>query len=501
MRSNQNSLHSTLNANSVSVLTESAEVDMRERLEQLRDVPRAERTTLSELEKEVDQGLNELKTWAGNEENTPTASITSTFVETNVADSDEDISFAIIPSHVDGRVESGSPIESVQTEIVNIEKRNSSAASTMSFECIDSLQVSDEDDDSEVEIQNESVIEVTAHKRDDEAQSIQSDRSEEAIQDAAKRQAAAMKELVEQIKQEQMNTSSSMSSSCRILNRELSTNSSTVDPETQRERDEETQREIEQLAKDIENEQIIKLVANSGETPKNSRDYSENGIQLVENEMPGPSTIGMEDDSPFRAYNSFSEIPTYVPPLPTPLPSNMGNQTYGLQVDLDRDNRALDSALDPARPDTNSRELSPAPSAPADEVSRSVNFQPMNGIQMLRAEFGAEYDVLSAAALRKLEYDATRAAEFIRANDLCTQFLVAKLRLNDLDIDVNENSLAQLCVTYGNIGQVISDYIDAEFNQDRVVVHVDGVADQNAADPWSSMVNFVQRTARNVMGN
>ena len=58
-----------------------------------------------------------------------------------------------------------------------------------------------------------------------------------------------MKELVEQIKQEQMNTSSSMSSSCRILNRELSTNSSTVDPETQRERDEETQREIEQLAK------------------------------------------------------------------------------------------------------------------------------------------------------------------------------------------------------------------------------------------------------------
>ena len=97
----------------------------------------------------------------------------------------------------------------------------------------------------------------------------------------------------------------------------------------------------------------------------------------------------------------------------------------------------------PARSAPEIPESSPAASV---EV-RSVNFQPMNGIQMLRAEFGAEYDVLSAAALRKLEYDATRAAEFIRANDLCTQFLVAKLRLNDLDIDVNENSLAQLCVT------------------------------------------------------
>ena len=83
---------------------------------------------------------------------------------------------------------------------------------------------------------------------------------------------------------------------------------------------------------DIENEQIIKLVANSGETPHNSRDYTENGIHLVEGELPGPSTIGMEDASSFKAYNSFSEIPTYVPPLPTPLPSNMENPTFGLQV-------------------------------------------------------------------------------------------------------------------------------------------------------------------------
>ena len=57
-----------------------------------------------------------------------------------------------------------------------------------------------------------------------------------------------MKDLVEQIKLEHMKTSS-MSSSCRILNRELSTNSSTADPEIQRERDEETKREIAQLAK------------------------------------------------------------------------------------------------------------------------------------------------------------------------------------------------------------------------------------------------------------
>ena len=144
------------------------------------------------MEQEVDEGLDELKTWAGNEENTPTASISSNFVEANVAESDEDISFAIIPSHVDARVESGSPIESAQSEVVNIEKRNSSAASTMSFECIDSLQVSEEEEDSDVDIQNESVIEVTAHKRDDEPKSTQSENSEEAIQEAAKRQAEGL---------------------------------------------------------------------------------------------------------------------------------------------------------------------------------------------------------------------------------------------------------------------------------------------------------------------
>ena len=71
----------------------------------------------------------------------------------------------------------------------------------------------------------------------------------------------------------------------------------------------------------------------------------------------------------------------------------------------------------------------------------------MNGIQMLRSEFGAEYDHLSSAALRKLDYDSARAALFMREKDLPTQFLVAKLRLQDLEIDVNDNALAQLCVT------------------------------------------------------
>ena len=55
--------------------------------------------SITELEQEVDKGLNELKTWAGNDENTPN------FVEAKVVNSDEQSSFDIIPSHVEGRVE------------------------------------------------------------------------------------------------------------------------------------------------------------------------------------------------------------------------------------------------------------------------------------------------------------------------------------------------------------------------------------------------------------
>ena len=101
-------------------------------------------------------------------------------------------------------------------------------------------------------------------------------------------------------------------------------------------------------------------------------------------------------------------------------------------MDLERDNRALENALNPA--------------APSGE-QRVIDFQPMNGIQMLRLEFGEEFDALSAASLRKFEYDASRAAEFMRQKNLPTQFTIAKIRLGDLEIQVENQALAQLCVT------------------------------------------------------
>ena len=139
---------------------------------------------------------------------------------------------------------------------------------------------------------------------------------------------------------------------------------------------------------------------------------------------------------------------------------------FGLQVDLDRDTRAMQIALE-----TKPAESGPAPVEAPVQADRSIDFRPTNGIQTLREEFGAEYDVLSgfgldtvslkykifgisifefncsAAALRKMDYDASRAAKLIREKDLRTSYLVAKLRLEDLDCEVSEVTLAQLCVT------------------------------------------------------
>ena len=56
-----------------------------------------------------------------------------------------------------------------------------------------------------------------------------------------------------------------------------------------------------------------------------------------------------------------------------------------------------------------------------------------------------------------MDYDSSRAAQFMRSKDLPTQFLVAKLRLQDLDINVNDSALAQLCVTVSTTGGAYKD--------------------------------------------
>lgn len=232
-----------------------------------------------------------------------------------------------------------------------------------------------------------------------------------------------------------------------------------------------------------------------------------------------PSTVGMEsaeNTSSFPPYRSFEEIPVYVPPQPTPISSSINfpmpsqvdnpssiirligqesceepevNSGFGLQVDLDRDTRAMQIALE-----TKPAESGPAPVEAPVQADRSIDFRPTNGIQTLREEFGAEYDVLSAAALRKMDYDASRAAKLIREKDLRTSYLVAKLRLEDLDCEVSEVTLAQLCVTYDNIHQVVSDYIEFEFNQDATVVNIEGADSNRPQTGFGNFVNF----ARNV---
>ena len=67
---------------------------------------------------------------------------------------------------------------------------------------------------------------------------------------------------------------------------------------------------------------------------------------------------------------------------------------FGLQVDLDRDTRAMQTALE-----IQPVETGPAPVEAPVQADRSIDFRPTNGIQTLREEFGAEWDVLSGFGL------------------------------------------------------------------------------------------------------
>ena len=94
----------------------------------------------SELEKEVETGLNELKSWANSDENsepqneTPTGSISASFIEAEPVpvNADEDLSFSLIDSSkpIENQDEPRNSIirkrsiASVRSEVENIEKRS-----------------------------------------------------------------------------------------------------------------------------------------------------------------------------------------------------------------------------------------------------------------------------------------------------------------------------------------------------------------------------------------
>ena len=90
-----------------------------------------------------------------------------------------------------------------------------------------------------------------------------------------------------------------------------------------------------------------------------------------------------------------------------------------LQIDLNQDQAILENLnLD----------------EPIQTEHRSIDFTPVNGLQQLKREFGDEYEQLYGVCLRKFEYDAGRAAEYIRKNQLTSKLLAAKMQLNDYDI-------------------------------------------------------------------
>ena len=58
--------------------------------------------------------------------------------------------------------------------------------------------------------------------------------------------------------------------------------------------------------------------------------------------------------------------------------------------------------------------------------------------KQLKREFGDDYEQLYGVCLRKFDYDAGRAAEYIRKNQLTSKLLAAKMQLSDYDITPEE---------------------------------------------------------------
>jgi len=96
---------------------------------------------------------------------------------------------------------------------------------------------------------------------------------------------------------------------------------------------------------------------------------------------------------------------------------------------------------------------------------RAPNAEKIAAIEQLKREFGHEHEPLIIAAMKKFGGNASECKAFLNSRQLTTQFLIAKFRLEDLDCQVDYDTLAQLTVTYDNISQVVNDYIEFEFQQ------------------------------------
>ena len=75
------------------------------------------------------------------------------------------------------------------------------------------------------------------------------------------------------------------------------------------------------------------------------------------------------------------------------------------------------------------------------------NAEAAAAVNALKREFGEEHEPLILAAMKKFSGNADQCKAFLNSRQLTTQFLIAKFRLEDLDCQVDLETLAQLTVT------------------------------------------------------
>jgi hypothetical protein len=110
----------------------------------------------------------------------------------------------------------------------------------------------------------------------------------------------------------------------------------------------------------------------------------------------------------------------------------------------------------------------------------------------LKKEFGTEFESLYSVCLRKFEFDAIKAAEYLRANHITSKFVAAKMQLQDYNIEPDDHSLSEMVVHVKEINEIISAYIEYQYHEQRTVVNVsNGQPEQ--PNIWDNIRRFVNQ--------
>lgn len=137
----------------------------------------------------------------------------------------------------------------------------------------------------------------------------------------------------------------------------------------------------------------------------------------------------------------------------------------------------------------------------ADSMShpRASNAETTAAVEQLKREFGAEHEPLITAAMKKFGGNASDCKAFLNSRQLTTQFLIARFRLEDLDCQVDYDTLAQLTVTYDNISQVVNDYIEFEFQQQAMAPEAPRRREQaNGVFGVDRLIQYVSQKANQI---